>query len=49
MPEHRDSVDSFDDFFGVPYPLPKLDMIAIPEFASTLIYSFLTFLETDIL
>jgi puromycin-sensitive aminopeptidase len=23
----------YDDFFQVPYPLPKLDMIAIPEFA----------------
>lgn len=27
------SLDLYDDFFGVPYPLPKLDMIAIPEFA----------------
>jgi aminopeptidase N len=26
-------LDLYDDFFGVPYPLPKLDMIAIPEFA----------------
>jgi len=26
-------LDAYDDFFGVPYPLPKLDMIAIPEFA----------------
>ena len=28
------SLDAYDDFFGVPYPLPKLDMIAIPEFAA---------------
>ena len=27
------SLDYFDDFFGLPYPLPKLDMVAIPEFA----------------
>jgi hypothetical protein len=26
-------LDLYDDFFGIPYPLPKLDMIAIPEFA----------------
>ena len=27
-------LDAYDDFFGVPYPLPKLDMVAIPEFVS---------------
>eukprot|EP00957_Ditylum_brightwellii_P040362 3054197-Ditylum_brightwellii.AAC.1 len=27
------ALDAYDDFFGVPYPLPKLDMVAIPEFA----------------
>lgn len=27
------ALDAYDDFFHVPYPLPKLDMIAIPEFA----------------
>jgi puromycin-sensitive aminopeptidase len=25
------ALDNFNDFFGVPYPLPKLDMVAIPE------------------
>jgi puromycin-sensitive aminopeptidase len=29
-----ESLDAYDDFFGVPFPLPKLDMIAIPEFAA---------------
>ena len=28
------ALDLYDDFFGLPYPLPKLDMIAIPEFAA---------------
>lgn len=27
------SLDFFDDFFKIPYPLPKLDMISITEFA----------------
>ena len=27
------SLDAYDDFFGIAYPLPKLDMVAIPEFA----------------
>lgn len=25
------TLDNYDDFFQVPYPLPKLDMVAIPE------------------
>ena len=25
------ALDKYDDFFQVPYPLPKLDMVAIPE------------------
>lgn len=27
------ALDAYDDFFGIPYPLPKLDMVGIPEFA----------------
>ena len=28
------TLDLFDDFFRVPYPLPKMDMIAIMDFAA---------------
>jgi aminopeptidase N len=28
------ALDAYDDFFGLHYPLPKLDMVAIPEFVS---------------
>jgi hypothetical protein len=27
------TLDLYDDFFAEPYPLPKLDMVAVPEFA----------------
>ncbi|OGE19478.1 hypothetical protein A3D83_01890 [Candidatus Daviesbacteria bacterium RIFCSPHIGHO2_02_FULL_41_10] len=27
-------LDFYDNYFGIPYPLPVLDMIAIPDFAS---------------
>ena len=27
-------LDLYDDYFGLPYPLPKCDMVAIPEFAA---------------
>ena len=29
-----EALDLYNDFFNVPYPLPKLDMVAIPEFAA---------------
>jgi len=28
------TIDFFDDYFGVPYPLPKSDHVALPDFAS---------------
>ena len=27
------ALDFYDDFFGIPYPLPKLDMLCVTEFA----------------
>lgn len=28
------ALDFYNEFFGIPYPLPKMDMIAIPDFAA---------------
>mmetsp|Transcript_50293 Transcript_50293/g.145843 ORF Transcript_50293/g.145843 Transcript_50293/m.145843 type:complete len:890 (-) Transcript_50293:64-2733(-) len=28
------ALDFYNEFFGIPYPLPKVDMIAIPDFAA---------------
>lgn len=28
------ALDFYNDFFGIPYPLPKVDMIAIPDFSA---------------
>ena len=28
------ALDRYDDLFNLPYPLPKADMVAIPEFAA---------------
>lgn len=44
-------LDIYDNFFGLPYPLPKLDMVAIPEFAMGAMenWGLVTYREVDLL
>ena len=45
------SLDSYNDFFGINYPLPKLDMVAIPEFAMGAMenWGLVTYRDVDLL
>ena len=44
-------LDFFEDYFGIPYPLEKLDLLALPDFASGAMenWGLITFRETCLL
>lgn len=44
-------LEFFDDYFGIPYPLPKCDLVALPDFSSGAMENWgcITFRETALL
>jgi len=47
----KNTLDMYDEFFKIPYPLPKLDMVAIPEFAMGAMenWGLVTYREAELL
>ncbi|CAM8961662.1 unnamed protein product [Rhodiola kirilowii] len=45
------SLEIYKEYFGVPYSLPKLDMVAVPDFAAGAMenYGLVTYRDTDLL
>eukprot|EP00755_Sulcionema_specki_P011443 Sspe_Gene.7689::Locus_2603_Transcript_1_1_Confidence_1.000_Length_2682::g.7689::m.7689/K08776/NPEPPS; puromycin-sensitive aminopeptidase len=45
------ALEYYNEFFGIPYPLPKLDMVAVPDFASGAMenWGLVTYREVEML